>query len=209
MICQVLLMLFTLPAHLETLTFYNFGIFSICEKANGTSKKTSKQLDAQIYKNILDDMIELQKKILTPSHNQNYNKLKYLSFDVCDNTTELTAVMADILLDTQYAVSYPNTRFQQSIVAFIYTYLPDQMKSLVLEVFSFTNIYVHFFEMIKLPDATLQSTRFKWYSWDLLRIVNKFQWQDIFLVSVAEENDLFPYHVYYNASIQELTTNQK
>ena len=152
---------------------------------------------------------------------------------MCDNVTDLTAVMANILLDPEYArIDYSNRNFKQPIIAFIFTYLPKEMTSLgrklpgltksfiftylpkemtslVLEVFSFTHTYVHYFEMVQLPDGTLQSSRFPRYTSDLLKVVNKFGWQNLFLVAVTEENDLFPYHVYYNFSIQELSKAQK
>ena len=100
-------------------------------------------------------------------------------FDVCDNMTDLTAVMTDIILDQQYAIDYPHKNFQEPVIAFIFTYLSTEMTSLVLETFSFANTSVHYFEMIQLPDGTLQSSRFLRYTSDLLKVVDKFGWEDL------------------------------
>ena len=148
----------------DAIPFYNIGLFSIC--GNSNSNQTLLHSEAQRYKNILDLVVENRKRLFNTSGYYIPNKLEYLTFDVCDNVTDLTAVLSDVLLNQQYAIDYPIRNFREPIIAFIFTYLPAVMTSLVLQVFSFTNTYVHYFEMIQLPDGTLQSSRFPRYTSD-------------------------------------------
>ena len=173
-------------------------------------------MKAEDYKSFLQVMIPSQLEHLRRSgpYNDSYNDLKLLTFNVCDNVTELTAVITDLLLDSQKAISYRTRAIQESMVATVYTYLPPQMTSLVLDFFSFTNTYVHYFDMVRLPDGTSLFSRFVGHTRNLLAVVDHFGWQDIFLVlvskeKVVEENGISPFDTYYNLSLKALKDAKK
>ena len=176
-------------------TFYNIGFFSICEHNNATADASPTHLKAQEYKDFIEEIVVGQRSVCECD-------LRLLSFDVCDNTTDLTPIMVDLLLNTSKAIPYLSRPISESSLAIVYTYLPPRMTSLVDDFFSFTKACVHFFKMVRLPSGMLASSRFVEYTRHLLSVVNHFSWEDIFLVSVSKDDDILPYGVYYETSVE-------
>ena len=83
------------------------------------------------------------------------------------------------------------------------------MTRYIIDLFSFTDIPVHFIHLTERPDGSLSFLQMEDYTKDLSNIADHFGWNDLFLVSLSKEIDEFPYHTYYESSIQKFKEQHK
>ena len=185
-------------------TFYSVGIFAIC--SNTTSNKTERNKDAELFKQVVGDMqSDMQLNVQHNIKNYDHN-IRYETFDVCDDMERLTFVVTEILLNTTLAIRNPSKSYQESKVVSIITHLPVKMSLLIVDVLSFTNVPIRFLESTDLQNGLFFPREFEFYTNVLSEIVKKFQWQDLFLILLKDEevtNPIFStYDTYYNLSIE-------
>ena len=191
--------------------FRLIGIYSTCS-SEGRLNRTQQNLDAEMYHDVNKDITNdfaryfkgLYKRFLTISIT-----LTYVSYEVCNDNEKLTSVTAELLLDQKYELQNPETEGNDTSVVFIFTHLPSTMSRFVYNAFSFTNVPVHLFELVTRPDGSLHSNKFEEWTRNLIELTSKLNWEDLFLVSITTDDDIFPYHAYYNYSIDEFVKHRK
>ena len=126
------------------------------------------------------------------SGNETLNRGKYTSFqtfDVFYDHKKLVSVLLDIILDQKYNFQNPKKSNVNNLRIFVvYTHLPSNMLSTVLDVLSYLRITVRYLEIKQQPDGTLTSSNLDYYVEDLTRVVHRFNWEDLFLISITNKS---------------------
>ena len=115
--------------------------------------------------------------------------------------------MVELLLDAKYFTRISGS-VAEPMIFMAYTSLTNAMTSFVRDVFSSTDVYVYYTNFDDGVDGTLSSSLLAYYTRNLLKTIDDFELEDLFLISLSDSSDRNLYKSYYHSSIPVLVEHQ-
>lgn len=193
------------------------GMFSSCLNVTNNSRTTfnleAETLEKIYFEHFTTNMIS---ELNLTSYTDLYTQIEieqlpfpviYHSFDVCQNLELLLRAIEIITLDLKYAVVKEGTGRIETNVLSVFTYLPNRMISLLQAVMGGVPFFNIDFE--EREDGSLYSADTELYTNYLVKIANYLNWNDVFLLSIKDNQDSeFPYGFYFRRSIDAFRSIQ-